>query len=154
MKPVFRNTLNEALRIMGPSYLKKEYRNLWTPEVPVIGYCYVVSEAIYYIMKSKGKQLYPHVMRVFPDRSEYTGSPGETLHGTVYDTHWYLLNESGSIIDYTSNQYDFELKYGTGKRCGFLTKNPSRRGKELIKLLHSLSGKLYEEVTDADPHGG
>ena len=148
MKYTFKEKLYDALTIMGPSYLKKEYRNLWTPECPVTGYCYVVSEAIYYIMKDKGTELFPYVMRVYPKSRVYTGHPNESISGTIYDTHWFLKNHYGKILDYTCDQYDELLKYGEGRQCGFLTKQPSKRGAELIKLLHSLSGKLYEDIRD------
>ena len=145
-KYTFKEKLYDALVIMGPSYLKPEYRDLWTPECPVTGYCYVVSEAIYYITKDKGTELYPHVMRVIPKIRNYTCGSNESITGTIYDTHWFLKNEEGRILDYTCWQYDELLKYGTARRAAFLTKKPSKRGEELIKLLHSLSGKLYEEV--------
>lgn len=82
------------------------------------GPCYPAAEAIYHMMCGKYAGLTP--MRIV-----HEGIP-----------HWYLRWEAnGSImyIDPTSTQFSTPVPYEKGRGCGFMTKQPSRRARLLMK---------------------
>lgn len=88
--------------------------------IPTLGHCYVATEAYYHLWgKEDG---------FFPVRAK----DDEGI------THWWLENDEGEIIDITSLQYiirGMTPPYDRGKRGGFLTKEPSKRTKSLIKRI-------------------
>ncbi len=53
-------------------------------------------------------------------------------------THWWLEAENGKVIDFTSGQYKQPFPYHRGRGGGFLTKQPSRRAKEVMSLLRGV----------------
>lgn len=84
---------------------------------PFAGHCYVASEALYHIA-GKAAGFTPHYGRV----------------GTV--THWWLENVNGSRFDPTWSQFDLDTLralYAAGRGCGFLTSEPSKRARTLIR---------------------
>jgi len=85
---------------------------------------YIVSELVYHELSIKGYELFPFVMRL----------PGG-------GTHWFLKNKEGGIIDYTKDQYNYELDYSTAIRRSFLTKKPGKRTRLLLKLMRQLAGQ-------------
>ncbi|MEW6525459.1 MAG: hypothetical protein AB1444_02170 [Spirochaetota bacterium] len=111
-----RQKLNDALRQMGRKYLKPQFRDKWTQERPTTGYCYVVAEVVYHYMAPKGSR--PYVMKT-----------GEN------ETHWFIKDPEGRIIDLTADQFDEPIDYAIGKPRNFLTKKISKRGKMLANLL-------------------
>jgi len=108
--------LHDALRLMGTKYLKPQYRGSWSPERPTTGYCYVVAEVLYHYLAPKGSR--PFVIK-FDEN----------------DTHWFIKDPSGNIIDLTADQFDYPVDYTQGKPKGFMTKDISRRGRHLADLL-------------------
>ena len=78
------------------------------------GKCYMASEALYHLLGGKEAGLTPMVIR---------------HHGL---THWYLRDRDGNYIDLTADQFDDSVDYKSGRGCGFLTKQPSKRTKELM----------------------
>jgi len=108
--------LNDVLRLMGKKYLKPQYKNDWSHEKPATGYCYVVTEVAYHYLAPKGYA--PYVMK--------TGDN---------DTHWFLKNPEGEIIDLTADQFDEIPDYSKGRPQNFLTKEISKRGEVLAQLL-------------------
>ena len=108
--------LNSALRQMGRKYVKPRYRDEWTPERPTTGYCYVVAEVIYHYLAPKGSK--PYCMKFGDD-----------------DTHWFIRDPHGNVIDLTSDQFDTPIDYETGKPRHFLTKYLSKRARILAELL-------------------
>lgn len=108
--------LHDALRQMGKKHLKAQYREDWTPERPTTGYCYVVAEVAYHYLAPEG--YIPHVMKT-----------GEK------ETHWFLKNREGDIMDLTADQFDETIDYTKGKRQNFMTKEISKRGRILAELL-------------------
>lgn len=101
-------------------YLRKEclrpqYRN--TRNL-LGGFCYTASEAIYHL---SADPLLPWVVRYGP---------------ADHQTHWYLTHaETGEVIDVTGSQFsdmDTYALYDNGRRCGFLTKQPSKRAKAVL----------------------
>lgn len=108
--------LHDALRQMGKKYVKPQYRSEWTPERPTTGYCYVVAEVTYHYLAPKGSK--PYVMK--------TGAT---------ETHWFLKDPAGKVIDPTADQFNELPDYSTGRPNGFLTKDISKRGRILADLL-------------------
>lgn len=86
---------------------------------PLTGHCYVASEALLYLLGSDEWK---------PCNISHEGSP-----------HWYLKNKTtGKILDPTAGQFKTPVPYELGKGKGFLTKEPSKRAKELLRRLNSL----------------
>lgn len=78
------------------------------------GNCYVASEALYHLLGGKASGWSPMVMR------------------TATDTHWFLKRSSGLILDPTVSQFKSPPNYKLAHRCGFLTKQPSKRAVVLM----------------------
>lgn len=86
------------------------------------GNCYAASEALYHILGGKKAGWKP--MR-FPILG-----PDAKL-----DTHWFLKHKSGIIIDPSRLQFKHKIDYSGAIGSGFLTKQPSKRAKALMKIL-------------------
>jgi hypothetical protein len=99
---------------LSPDLLKKGYET----EHRLGGHCYVASEALWHITEK--------CLHVYRARDDF---------GVV---HWWLENDEGVIYDCTAQQYTDLGRtppYTKGRRSGFLTKEPSKRAKELIKRI-------------------
>lgn len=81
------------------------------------GNCYVTCEALYHLLGGKDACLKPMVMR-------HEG-----------DTHWFLMGSGRYIIDPTAGQFKTPPDYSKARGCGFLTKAPSKRAKELMQRM-------------------
>jgi hypothetical protein len=86
------------------------------------GNCYVTCEAMYHLLGGAAAGYKPMVMR----------------HES--DTHWFLLHTSGMynlgmVVDPTVSQFKTKPDYSKARGCGFLTKKPSKRARELMKKL-------------------
>jgi hypothetical protein len=82
------------------------------------GNCYVTSEALYHLLGGKASGWKP--MRV-----RHEG-----------DTHWYLFNTiTGQRLDPTSSQFKSLPDYSKAVGSGFLTKQPSKRARNLMQTL-------------------
>lgn len=82
------------------------------------GNCYVTSEALYHLLGGKSAGWKPMRLR-------HEG-----------DTHWFLVNtRTGQRIDPTVSQFCSVPDYSKAVGSGFLTKEPSKRAKELMKTL-------------------
>lgn len=83
------------------------------------GNCYVASEALYHLMGGKAAGWTPMRMR------------------HLGDTHWFLKNHLGVIVDASARQFRGKPKpdYGKAIGAGFLTKKPSRRARALMRTL-------------------
>jgi len=79
--------------------------------------CYVTCEALYHLMGGKVAGWKPMHMR-------HEG-----------DSHWFLLHNSGTIVDPTSKQFKNHPNYLNARGKGFLTKGPSRRARKLMRIL-------------------
>jgi hypothetical protein len=138
--------LDDALRRMGTKHLKPQFRDLWTPERPTTGYCYVVAEVVYHYLAPKGSR--PYIIK-FDEN----------------DTHWFVKEPSGKVIDLTADQFDVPIDYSLGKPKNFQTKDISKRGRLLANLLKLTKDEKketesrfcgeyefvgHEEVTDND----
>ena len=78
------------------------------------GNCYVTCEALYHLIGGK----------------ESGWKPMNVKHEG--DSHWFLLHESGTILDPTALQFKSKPNYNQARGRGFLTKLPSRRAKEMM----------------------
>jgi len=114
----------DRLRSLGNTLLKQPYKDMWSESNPSLGYCYVVSEAFYHYGNIEGK-LTPQVIS-FEDGG----------------THWYLKKEDGTFVDYTADQFPFEIDRSTAKRCPFFkggVQTPkgfiSKRGFQVAQVL-------------------
>lgn len=98
-----RSALSDDLR-------KPQYRGM---EPASAGHCYIACEALYHLGARKADYR-PAVMRV------------------PSGTHWFLIDAGGHVLDPTADQFEGPVDYTTGRRCGFLTSEPSKRARILI----------------------
>ena len=77
------------------------------------GHCYHAAEAVYHLAGGKAAGLTPVV-----------GKLGNK-------THWWLERADGSVVDPTAAQLPDDYDY-RGRRCGFLTRQPSKRAQTVI----------------------
>jgi hypothetical protein len=83
----------------------------------------VTCEALYHLLGGKEVGLVPHSMR-------WEG-----------DVHWFLVWEAKGlsgfdiVIDPTVSQFKVQPDYSRARARGFLTKNPSKRARELMERL-------------------
>ncbi len=104
--------LNKSFKELGNILLNKKYRDNWAINNPTYGYCYILSEVIYHYCEGDFK--------VYCVNLKEQGING---------VHWYLKDSDGKIIDYTGNQFGFEIDYNKGKGIGFLKgKHKTERG--------------------------
>lgn len=115
------------LRDLDGELLKKEYKNRWTPDNPTLGYCYIVSEALYHYLDNEVK-----AYCISMDNG----------------THWYVTVD-GEIVDFTGDQFDFPVDYGKGIGKGFFKGSVktargyiSKRGYEMALHLGLVKGVL------------
>lgn len=80
------------------------------------GHCYVATEALYHLIQQEPVEygFVPYCMRV--------GN----------DTHWFLMNWRGKVIDITAEQFSKPPDYSKATRKAFLTKQPSKRARILM----------------------
>ena len=113
------NLINKIKNNLTPDLLKKEYREL-NKNNTMYGHCYVATETLYHILNDKN-------FKPFYAKDE---------NGI---NHWWLQNSLGKILDVTKEQYltiNKKPQYSKGKKCAFLTKQPSKRSKILINRLY------------------
>ena len=83
------------------------------------GNCYVTSEALYHNLGGKAAGWKPMFLQL---------KSGES--------HWFLLHESGLILDATRNQFGRRLPdYSKARGNGFLTLRPSKKAQDLMKRM-------------------
>lgn len=111
---ISKSTLYKSLRQMGRKYIKQPWKGKWSEEKPTTGYCYVVSEFLYYYVFKKHAEIY--ILRTDD-------------HG-VKGSHWFLKCD-GKVIDLTADQFKKPIDYSLGKRRHFMTNTPSKRAKIL-----------------------
>ena len=108
----------DALRVgFVPSLLEKKYKDTLCVGVASEGHCYVAAEVIWHALGGKESRYVPQVMRV------------------EGGTHWFLKNSlSGEIVDPTWDQFFETPLYNNAHGSGFLTKAPSKRAVEMMRL--------------------
>jgi len=91
------------------------------------GRCYVAAEAVYHAIGGKASGWVPQVMRL---PGGFALRDGSCVYAA---THWYLRSADGLyVLDPTVHQFTEAPGY-YGRGCGFLTKGPSRRARELLR---------------------
>ena len=85
------------------------------------GHCYHAAEAVYHLAGGKAAGLTPVV--------------GKLGGGT----HWWLVQTDGSVVDPTAAQLPDGYAY-QGRRCGFLTRQPSKRARTVIERVKTATG--------------
>jgi GNAT superfamily N-acetyltransferase len=108
--------------LLKPQYLKK----LKDDDDISCGQCYAASEAAFHMYgKDNGFKSYVLNSKTFPEGLD----EGET--------HWFLKNKEGEIIDPTAEQFGgITIPYDKGKGTGFLTKNPSNAAQQIIDRIN------------------
>ncbi len=92
--------------------LRPSYRGFTNP---LLGHCYIASEAAYHLMGGKQEGWTPQHYNV---------------DGV---SHWYLRDSEGRVLDLTALQFPVEPDYSQGTGKGFLTSKPSKRAQEIIR---------------------
>lgn len=112
-------------------------KNPTKEKVPMYGYCYVASEAFYHmIAKKMGFRPY-RARDAFGEMHYWLGtqSPKSILH---------------MMLDLTEQQYiaqGVKFDYTKGRRCAFLTKQPSKRARRLIARARKTMKELIHVQT-------
>jgi hypothetical protein len=110
MKDLFQKIVS----VLTPDLIQPKYRRY---AGTLYGYCYVVSETIYHLYGKKNGFI--------PFRLKHKGQ-----------NHWYLKNDKGDIIDLIADSFkENPFNYENSIRASFLTKEPSKRCKEIIKRI-------------------
>lgn len=86
------------------------------------GWCYVASEAIYYLSGGKSAGIKPMQASIEVDGQQVS--------------HWWIQDEDGSVVDATAAQFDFPFPYEKGRGCGFQT-NMKSNTLELIDWIRN-----------------
>lgn len=90
------------------------------------GWCYVASEAIYYLAGGKAAGITPVQAKVIIDGKEVS--------------HWWLRDEDGSIVDPTATQFHSPFPYEKGRGRGFHP-NMKNDTKELLEYLDKMDSE-------------
>jgi hypothetical protein len=118
------NLIAQIQAALTPDLLKRPYREENTTN-PMFGHCYVATEALFHLL---------------PDRENYCACRGRDDRGIV---HWWLVHKpTNQIFDVTADQYlskGLVPPYSRGKRCGFLTNDPSKRCCLLLERVKNIS---------------
>ncbi len=106
---------------LTPDLLNPQWRAKASPgDHPVTGHCYIAAEALFHVW---GKR---------------RGYRSHVISGRGW-THWFLMHPTGHRADPTKEQFGSKpIPYGRARRCGFLTKGPSKRAREIIRRIRPL----------------
>ena len=114
--------IRKVRSVLSDDLLSKKYQyiiELKKKDVST-GHCYIAAEALYHMIGGKKSGYASYVAR---DEDE---------------THWWLQNKSGQILDPSKQQYTkmgLRPPYHNGRACGFLTQKPSKRAKIIMKRI-------------------
>ena len=118
--------ISEIRKNLTPDLLKGRWET--SPDDGVSGYCYVATEAFYWIL---GKQLgfQPHVLG-------HKECPELLKEG---ETHWFLVKNKHVILDITADQFKTNVPYHLGKPNGMMNhpEGGSKRAQVLIKKIRT-----------------
>lgn len=117
-------TLVERIQsVLSPNLLKMSWKDR---AHPMAGHCYHASEALYHLWGKHNGYEPAHV-------EVYMGKEWGWIG------HWYLIGHAGTVIDPTVEQFGRRrVSYVQGRRCGFLTKKPSKKAQEVMRRLKAL----------------
>jgi len=105
------NAVRIVRSVLTPELLPPEWQN---HRHPMGGYCYVASEAIYYLLGGSAAGL--TVKRAPCEGGE----------------HWWLEGLGDKLIDATADQFEDDFAYSEGVASKFLTSEPSPRAVKII----------------------
>ena len=118
-----------AIRLLRKTFRKKAAKRLLTDYwleknvqegIHSVGFCYIATEALFHLVGGTSSDFRPMYLR---DGAE---------------THWWLQDSNGSILDPTHDQYGgAKPPYHLGKRAGFQNgyKRASKRASALLALI-------------------
>jgi len=92
---------------------------------PLTGHCYIGAEALFHSLP-KGHSFKPFMLNhaLWPKGLDPT------------ETHWFLKNANGTILDPTAGQFGSDpIAYEAARACGFLTKLPSKRAQIVLSRI-------------------
>ena len=120
-------TAQEAIQavraVLTPTLLKPAFRRRVEGGAhPMTGHCYVAAEAVYVLLGGRAAGL----------------KPASGVHEG--GTHWWLVTAAGEIIDPTADQFVTPVPYLQGRCRGFLTREPSARAREVLRLVEGQRG--------------
>jgi len=101
--------INKIKKNLTPDLLKGSYKNS-NPQ-NYSGYCYVATEAFYWMMGGPQSEYYPCVLghKDWPEGLD----KGKT--------HWFLKNrKTGKVVDITKEQFDLPIPYNRGISNGMM----------------------------------
>lgn len=124
---------DEIRPVLTKDLLKPQYLNKLKEDDDIsCGQCYAASEAAFHMYgKDNGFKSYVLNSKTFPEGLDEG------------DTHWFLKNKEGEIIDPTAEQFgDITIPYDKGKGTGFLTKNPSNAAQQIIDRVNQNNAQI------------
>lgn len=101
--------------LLDKKFRKIKQRSEYLPST--FGHCYVASEVAYHLLGGKETGWKAYYVK-------HLGCP-----------HWFLKHETGYVLDMTASQFKVLVPYDKARGIGFLTKEPSKRAKVLIKKI-------------------
>jgi len=110
---------------LTPDLLKRRFRE-GNAINPLFGHCYHSAETLFHLIREF--RLPEKFLAYRPCR----GVDGNNI------PHWWLQNDRGEILDPTAGQYTskgLNPPYGSGRFRSFLTKEPSKNTKTIIKCV-------------------
>lgn len=120
---MLRGSFEEVLIQDKGKLLKAPYKSKWTADNPTYGYCYIVSEVLLHYYLSD-------------DYKSYCINMGDE------GVHWFLMNEAGTIVDFTNKQFVVPVNYKEAKRKAFFNGSiPTSKGK-----ISKRGYELYQRV--------
>lgn len=102
---------------LSPDLLRPEYRE-GNRQNRFHGHCYVAAEALFHLLRQHG----------------HTGWVAVHARDDSDTVHWWL-ERGAAILDPTEAQYETP-PYATGRRAGFLTREPSKRARVVIRRVN------------------
>lgn len=90
------------------------------------GLCYPAAEALFHICGKEQGYLPCYT----------TADQNPAIPGIGFSSHWFLRHPDGRVLDPTAAQFPKPVPYHLGTCCGFLTKRPSKRAKEIIRRVN------------------
>lgn len=115
--------------VLSPDLLK----GMWNKEFenPMTGHCYIATEALYWVLGGPDSEWRPFVLshKTWPEGLD------------AGETHWFLKNNKGDILDPTKEQFEGEeIRYDKGTPNGMMNHpyGGSKRAKEIIKRISTI----------------
>lgn len=119
-------------KTLTPDLLSPKWAGLADKTNRYSGHCYVAAEAVYHALGGRANGYRSYVLG-------HAQWPSALKAG---ETHWFIRHEpSGRIVDPTADQFTgrertaLPIMYELARSCGFLTKGPSKRAREVMRRM-------------------